>query len=86
MVWVSAALFFPCKIMACRPRQLPYWQQYSIFQTIDELELEDTVGHAALALQQLKGLGTEGSIVHHRPSTCASAASVCGSQKVMSMA
>ena len=59
-------------------------QQYSIFQTIDELE--DTVGNTALALQQLKGLGTEGSKVHHRPSTCASAASVCGSQKVMSMA
>jgi hypothetical protein len=51
-----------------------------------ELELEDTVGHTALALQQLHGLCTDGSKVHHRPSTCASAASVCGSQKVMSMA
>jgi len=86
VVWVSAALFFPCKIMACRPRQLPYWQQYSIFQTIDELELEDTVGNMALALQQLHGLCTDGSKVHHRPSTCASAASVSGSQKVIAMA
>ena len=59
-------------------------QQYSIFQTIDELE--DTVGNTALALQQLKGLGTEGSKVHHRPSTCASTASVSGSQKVIAMA
>jgi hypothetical protein len=59
-------------------------QQYSIFQTIDELE--DTVGNTALALQQLKGLGTDGRIVHHRPSTCASAASVSGSQKVIAIA
>ena len=59
-------------------------QQYSIFQTIDELE--DTVGNTALALQQLHGLGTESSKVPHRPSTCTSVASVCGSQKVISMA
>ena len=51
-----------------------------------ELELEDTVGNTALALQQLYGLGTEGRKVHHRPSTCASAASVSGSQKVIAMA
>jgi hypothetical protein len=51
-----------------------------------ELELENTVGHTTLALQQLYGLGTEGGKVHHCPSTCASAASVSGSQKVMSMA
>jgi hypothetical protein len=37
-------------------------------------------------LQQLYGLGTESSKVHHRPSTCASAASVSGSQKVIAMA
>jgi hypothetical protein len=86
VVWVSAALFFPCKIMARCLHQLPSWQQYNIFQTLDELELEDTVGHTTLALQQLYGLGTEDSKVHHRPSTCASAASVCGNQKVMSMA
>ena len=73
-------------MMARRLRQLPYWQQYSIFQTLDELELEDTVGNTALTLQQLYGLCTDGSKIHHRPSTCASAASVCGSQKVITMA
>ena len=52
----------------------------------DELELEDTVGNTALTLQQLYGLCTDGSKVHHRPSTCASAASVSGSQKVIAMA
>jgi len=31
-------------------RQLPYCQQYSIFQGLGELAMEDTVGHTALAL------------------------------------
>jgi hypothetical protein len=38
VVWVSAALFFPYKIMARPLRQLPYVQQYSIFQTRNRLQ------------------------------------------------
>ena len=41
---------------------------------------------AGLLLEEGKHLCQEGLIVPHCPSTCASAASACGSQKVMSMA
>jgi hypothetical protein len=48
--------------------------------------LEDPIGHALLLLEEGEDLGRDGTLVHHRPSTCASAASVWGSQKVMAMA
>jgi hypothetical protein len=41
---------------------------------------------ASLRLEQYKDLGHDGVVIHHHRSTCASAASTCGSQKVMSMA
>jgi hypothetical protein len=44
VVWVSAALFFPCKIMARRLRQPPYWQQYSIFQVLNRIKGQDLFG------------------------------------------
>src|SRR5262249_214642 len=50
-----------------------------------KLELESTIRDTALALQQIDDLRTEGREVHQRPSTCASAAPVWGSQKVMSI-
>src|SRR5207245_6758058 len=46
---------------------------------------EDAVGEALLLLEEGRDLGQEGIIVHYRPSTCASTASVWGSQKVMSI-
>ena len=41
---------------------------------------------AGLLLEQCKDLGHDGVVVHHHPSTCPSAASAWGSQKVISMA
>jgi hypothetical protein len=41
---------------------------------------------AGLVLEQRKDLDYDGLVVHHRPSTCSSAASAWGSQKVISMA
>jgi hypothetical protein len=40
---------------------------------------------AGLLLKEGKGFCQEGRIGHYYPSTCANAASVCGSQKIMSM-
>jgi hypothetical protein len=40
---------------------------------------------AGLRVEQCKHLGHDGVVVHHRLSTCASAASVCGNQKVISI-
>src|SRR5262249_52845920 len=62
---------------------------FEVFQgLVIELQpaLEDPIGHALLLLQQREHLGQDSLVVHYRPSTCASAASVSGSQKVMSMA
>jgi hypothetical protein len=39
-----------------------------------------------LLLEQRKDLGYDGIVVHHRPSTCASAASAWEGQKVIFMA
>src|SRR5215471_552813 len=50
-----------------------------------ELAFQRPIGEALLALQQCDHLRTEGREVHHCPSTCARAASVWGSQKVISM-
>src|SRR5262249_4392274 len=44
-----------------------------------------TILLAGLVLEQGKDLGYDGPVVHYRPSTRASAASVWGSQKVISM-
>src|SRR2546422_3148424 len=52
----------------------------------DELHLERPIRRPAAAREQLDYLVHDGKQVHHRPSTCASAASARGSQKVMSMA
>jgi hypothetical protein len=41
---------------------------------------------AGLLLEQCKDLGHDGVVVHHPPSTCPSAASAWGNQKVISMA
>ena len=62
---------------------------FEVFQErIIELQLafEDPIGDTLLPLEEGKDLCQNGIVVHHRPSTCASAASVSGSQKVISMA
>ena len=41
---------------------------------------------ASLLLEEYKPRYQDDAIVHHRPSTCVSAASAWGSQKVMAMA
>ena len=51
-----------------------------------ELQLQRPIGHPPSLLEQLDDLVEHRIEVHHRPSTCASAASAWGSQKVMSMA
>ena len=51
-----------------------------------EAQFEDPVGQAFLLLEEGEHLCQDGIIVHHRPSTWASAASAWGSQKVISMA
>ena len=51
-----------------------------------QLQLQRPIRHASPAPKQLDDLGDHRIKVHHRPSTCASAASAWGSQKVMSMA
>src|SRR5262249_36777383 len=51
-----------------------------------EAQFEDPIGQALFLLEEGEHLGQDGIIVHHRPSTCASAASVWGSQKIISMA
>ncbi len=51
-----------------------------------ELALQRPIGHPPSLLEQLDDLVEHRIKVHHRPSTCASAASAWGSQKVMSMA
>src|SRR5262245_60330976 len=50
-----------------------------------ERALQRPIGEPLLALQPCDHLRTEGREVHQRPSTCANAASVCGSQKVISI-
>src|SRR5262249_23570779 len=57
-------------------------------QVVIELQaqFEDPIGKTVLPLQERQGLGQDGIVVHYRPSTCASTASVWGSQKVISMA
>src|SRR5262249_54866110 len=47
--------------------------------------LEYPIGDTLLLLQQRKHLGQDRLVVHYRPSTCASAASVCGRQNLMSI-
>ena len=51
-----------------------------------ELHPQRPVGNPSPAPEQLDHLVNHCKEVHHRPSTCANAASVCGSQKVISMA
>src|SRR6516162_1077902 len=57
-------------------------------QSLIQLEpaLKHPIGHALLLLEERDHVGADSIVVHQRPSTCASAASVCGSQNVMSMA
>src|SRR5215510_10974972 len=54
---------------------------------VQDPALGDTPNHIArrFLLEQCKDLGHDDTIIHHRPSTCASAASACGSQKVIAM-
>src|SRR5512132_4132184 len=49
-------------------------------------EFEDAIGEALVLLEERNDLLEDGVIVHHRPSTCASAASACGSQEAISIA
>src|SRR6516225_11485363 len=51
-----------------------------------ELHLERAVRHPAATAEKVHHLVQYLVKVHHRPSTCARAASVCGSQKVISIA
>src|SRR6516164_6509586 len=51
-----------------------------------EAQFQDPIGKTLLPLEESQGLGDDGIIVHYRPSICASAASVWGSQNVISMA
>ena len=51
-----------------------------------QTQFEDPIGQALLLLEERDDLRQDGIIVHYRSSTCASAASVCGSQKVISIA
>src|SRR5262249_8001058 len=63
-----------------------------IFQVFQDLviklepALEHTISDALLLLEESKHLCQNGIVVHQRPSTSASAASVWGSQNVISMA
>src|SRR5262245_18899186 len=60
---------------------------FEVFQgLVIELQpaLEDPIGHMLLLLEECNDLGQDNVVVHHRPSTCASTASVWGNQKVMS--
>ena len=50
-----------------------------------KLSLERPVGDPSTALQQLDDLVDHRKEVHHRPSTCASAASASGSQRVIAI-
>jgi hypothetical protein len=50
-----------------------------------ESSLEHPVRHALLPLEKFEDLRQDRIIVHHRPSTPARAASVAGSQKIMSI-
>src|SRR5882724_2784335 len=56
-------------------------------QLVIELQpaLEHPIGYALLLLEEGKHLGQDGIIVHAHASMCASVASVCGSQKIMSI-
>src|SRR5215813_8146610 len=49
-----------------------------------ELDLESSIGQPASLLEELDNLVNHLIEVHHHPSTCASAASVSGSQNVIS--
>jgi hypothetical protein len=51
-----------------------------------QAEFEDAIGEALVLLEQRNDLIEDGVVVHHRPSTWASADSAWGSQKVISMA
>jgi hypothetical protein len=51
-----------------------------------KLPLQGAIGHPSSAAKQVNHLIEYRIEIHHRPSTCASAASAWGSQKVMSMA
>jgi hypothetical protein len=48
--------------------------------------LEPARGATLFRLEPRADRRLDGVIIHYRPSTCASTASACGSQKVMSMA
>jgi hypothetical protein len=50
-----------------------------------ELDLQRSIGHPSSAAEEVDHLIEHRVEVHYRPSTCASAASVCGNQKVMSI-
>src|SRR5262249_35770406 len=51
-----------------------------------QAQCEHPIGQALLLLEEGEHLGQDSIVVHYRPSTCASAASVWGSQKVISIA
>jgi hypothetical protein len=51
-----------------------------------ELTFEGAIGDSASPSEEFEDIVEQRVEVHHRPSTCASTASACGSQKVMSMA
>jgi hypothetical protein len=51
-----------------------------------ELDLQRPIGHPPALLEQGQDVVVHFVEVHHRPSTCASTASACGSQNVISMA
>src|SRR5262249_38907597 len=48
-------------------------------------QFEDPIGQTLFPLQEIEHLCQDSIVVHQRPSTCASAASVCGSQKIISI-
>jgi hypothetical protein len=50
-----------------------------------ELDLQGAIGHPSPLSEESQDVVEHLIEVHHRPSTCASAASVWGSQKVMSI-
>ena len=50
-----------------------------------ELQFQRPIGHTSATLEEGDNLIQHDVKVHHRPSTCASAASACGSQKLISM-
>src|SRR5262249_12559316 len=66
-----------------------FGEDHVVFEVCEHLiielqpTLEHPIGDALLLLEEGKHLGQDGIIVHAHASTCASVASVCGSQKVI---